>query len=189
VVGSGFNNPAQIPNQFNTTHQVGLDWTVGTVNFNYKYANAVQDNRQVGQENADTRNITHQFSTSWQASPQLRFNLGYNLVNADNLGQQIRKLTQSPTVGVSWEFVPGTLFAFNYNRSDDSDSLGQAFNRGESLELLLTWNFKLNSLGQEIPGSTFIRYGKQSTINQNRQNNVNTNASIDTISAGLSLSF
>jgi hypothetical protein len=189
AVGGGFNNPAQIPNQFNTTHQVGLDWTVGTVNFNYKYANAVQDNRQVGQENADTRNITHQVSTSWQASPQLRLNLGYNFINAANFGQQITKFTNSPTLGVSWEFVPGTLAAFNYNRSDDSDSLGQAFNRGESLELLLTWNFKLNSLGQEIPGSTFIRYGKQSTINQNRQNNVNTNASIDTISAGLSLSF
>jgi hypothetical protein len=189
VVDGGFNNPAQIPDQFNTTHQVGLDWTVGDVNFNYKYASALQDNRQVGQENADTRNITHQFSTSWQASPQLRFNLGYNLVNADDLGQQITRFTQSPTVGVSWEFIPGTLFAFNYNRSDDSDSIGQAFNRGESLEFLLTWNFKINSLGQEIPGSTFIRYGKQSTLNQNRGNNVNTNASIDTISAGLSLSF
>ena len=46
-----------------------------------------------------------------------------------------------------------------------------------------------NPLGQEIPGSTFIRYGKQSIINQNCQNNVNTNASIDTISAGFSLSF
>jgi hypothetical protein len=189
AVGGGFNNPAQIPDQFNTTHQVGFDWTVGTVNFNYKYAHALQDNRQVGQENADTRNITHQVSTSWQASPQLRLNLGYNFINAANFGQQITKFTNSPTLGVSWEFIPGTLFAFNYNRSDDSDSIGQAFNRGESLEFLLTWNFKLNSLGQEIPGSTFIRYGKQSTLNQNRQNNINTNAAIDTISAGVSLNF
>ncbi|WP_310485304.1 hypothetical protein [Chamaesiphon sp. VAR_48_metabat_403] len=189
AAGGGFNNPAQIPDQANTTQQVGLDWSIGSVNVNYKYISALQDNRQVGQENADTRNLTHQFSTSWQATPQLRFNLGYNFVNANNLEQQITRFTNSPTVGVSWEFKPGTVFAFNYNRSDDSDSIGQAFNRGESLEFLLSWSFKLNSLGREMPGTTFIRYGKQSTLNLNSQNNVNTNATIDTISAGLSLSF
>jgi hypothetical protein len=187
--GGGFNSPAQIPNQSNTTNQVGLDWTFGTVNLNYKYITAFQDNRQAGQENADTRNLTHQLSTSWQATPQFRFNLGYNFVNANNVAQAITRFTNSPTVGVSWEFNPGTVFAFNYNRSDDSDSIGQAFNRGESVELLLTQSFKLNALGQELPGSTFVRYGKQSTLNLNSQNGVNTNAVIDTISAGLSLSF
>jgi hypothetical protein len=189
AAGGGFNNPAQIPDQSNTTNQVGLDWTIGSVNLNYKYITAFQDNRQVGQENADTRNLTHQLSTSWQATPQFRLNLGYNFVNATNFGQQITRFTNSPTVGVSWEFIPNTIFAFNYNRSNDTDTLGQAFNSGESLEFLLTHNFKLNALGQELPGSTFIRYGKQSTLNLNSQNNINTNAAIDTISAGLSLSF
>ncbi len=189
TAGGGFNNPAQIPDQSNTTNQVGLDWTIGSVNLNYKYITAFQDNRQVGQENSDTRNLTHQLSTSWQATPQLRFNLGYNFVNATNLGQQITRFTNSPTVGMSWEFLPSTIFAFNYNRSNDTDTLGQAFNSGESLEFLLTHNFKLNTLGQELPGSVFIRYGKQSTLNLNSQNNINTNAAIDTISAGLSLSF
>jgi hypothetical protein len=189
AAGGGFNNPTQIPDQSNTTNQVGLDWTIGSVNLNYKYITAFQDNRQVGQENADTRNLTHQLSTSWQATPQLRFNLGYNFVNATNLEQQITRFTNSPTIGVSWEFTPGTVFAFNYNRSNDSDSIGQAFNSGESLEFLLTRSFKLDALGREIPGSVFIRYGKQSTLNLNSQNNVNTNATIDTISTGLSFSF
>jgi hypothetical protein len=200
ATGGGFTNPSQIPDQFNTTHQVGLDWTIGTVNFNYKYANALQDNRQLGRENDDTRNITHQLSSTWQATPQLRFNLGYNLVNTDNLGQQSSTFIQSPTVGVSWEFIPGASFAFNYNRSDDTREQAftggqsfadRSFTRGESLEFLLTWNFKLNSLGQELPGSTFVRYGKQSTstLNTSRQNNINTNAAIDTISAGISLNF
>jgi hypothetical protein len=189
AAGGGFNNPAQIPDQSSTTNQVGLDWTLGSVNLNYKYITAFQDNRQVGQQNADTRNLTHQLSTSWQATPQLRFNLGYNFVNATNFEQQITRFTNSPTMGVSWEFNPGTVFAFNYNRSNDSDSIGQAFNTGESLEFLLTRSFKLDALGREIPGSVFIRYGKQSTLNLNSQNNVNTNAIIDTISAGLSFSF
>jgi hypothetical protein len=189
AAGGGFSDPSQIPNQSSTNHQVGLDWTLGDVAFNYKYSTAFQDNLQIGRENADTRNFTHQFSTTWQVNPQLRFNLGYNFVNANNVEQQITRLTNSPTFGVSWEFIPSLLFAFNYNRSDDNDSIGQTFTRGESLEFLLTWNFKLNSLGQELPGSTFIRYGKQSTLNQNSPNNINTNATIDTISAGLSLSF
>ena len=36
------------PDQLNTTHQFGLDWTFGDLTFNYKYANTFQDNRQVG---------------------------------------------------------------------------------------------------------------------------------------------
>ena len=189
AAGGGFNDPSQIPDQSNTTNQIGLDWTIGTVNLNYKYITAFQDNRQVGRETADIRNLTHQLSTSWQATPQFRLNLGYNFVNATNLEQPITRFTNSPTIGASWEFIPGTIFAFNYNSSNDSDSLGQASTNGESLEFLLTRNFNLNALEREIPGSVFIRYGKQSTLNLNSQNGVNTNAAIYTISAGLSLSF
>jgi hypothetical protein len=189
AAGGGFNDLSQIPDQSNTTNQIGLDWTIGTVNLNYKYITAFQDNRQVGRETADTRNLTHQLSTSWQATPQFRLNLGYNFVNATNIEQPITRFTNSPTIGASWEFMPGTIFAFNYNSSNDADSLGQAFTNGQSLEFLLTRNFNLNALEREIPNSVFIRYGKQSTLNINSQNSVNTNAAIDTISAGLSLSF
>jgi hypothetical protein len=189
AAGGGFNAPSQTPNQSNTTNQIGLDWTIGTVNLNYKYITAFQDNRQVGRETADVRNLTHQLSTSWQATPQFRLNLGYNFVNATNFEQSITRFTNSPTIGTSWEFMPGTIFAFNYNSNKDSDSLGQAFTNGESLEFLLTRNFNLKALEREIPSSVFIRYGKQSTLNINSQNSINTNAAIDTISAGLTLSF
>jgi hypothetical protein len=188
AAGGGFNNTSQIPNQFNTTNKVGLDWKIGDWTLNYKYTTAFQDNRQVGRENADTRNITHLISTDWQVNPQLRLNLGYNFVNANNTEQGITRLTNSPTLGLSWEFMPSLLFAFNYNHSEDSDTIGQAFNRAESLGLLLTWNFKLNSLGREFPGSTFLRYDKGITLNRNAPN-INTNATIESISTGLSLSF
>ena len=189
AANGGFNNPSQIPDQLNTTHQFGLDWTFGDLTFNYKYANTFQDNRQVGRENADTRNISHQLSTNWQINPQLRFNLGYNFLSNDNIEQQITNFTSSPTLGLSWELNPGLLFAFNYNLSNNSDSRDRAANRAESLELLLTYNFKLNSFGRDLPGTSFIRYNKQSASSRDTFNNINSDAANDAITAGFSLSF
>jgi hypothetical protein len=188
----GFNDPGRIPDQLSTTNKLGIDWKLGIVDFNYQYINAFQDNRQFGQENADIRNITNQLSGSWQATPQLRFTLGYNFVNAENIQQQITRFTSSPTIGASWEFAPGVTFAANYNLNSDSDSLSRDFNRAESLELLLSWSFIVKSLGKDIPASTFIRYGRQSAFTQNSLNDtlLNTsNVSNDAVTAGVSLSF
>jgi hypothetical protein len=188
----GFNDLGRIPDQLSTTNRLGLSWKLGTVDFNYQYVNAFQDNRQFGQEQADLRNVTNQLSGGWQATPQLRFTLGYNFVYAENIGDGITRFTSSPTIGASWEFAPGATFAANYNLNVDSDSLNRDFNRAESLELLLSWNFVFKALGRDLPASTFIRYGRQSAFTQSSFNDnlLNTsNVSNDAVSAGVNLSF
>ena len=84
---------------------------------------------------------------------------------------------------------PNLTLAFNYNRTDDTDSLNQKITRATYFEALLTWQFQMNSLGREIPASAFIRYGAQSTIARDHLFNVDTNAKIQTVSAGLNFSF
>ncbi|PSB02462.1 hypothetical protein [Merismopedia glauca] len=185
----GFDEFSEIPDQFNTSHQIGINWTTPQLTFSYQYTNAFQDNRQLGRENADFKNIGHQFSATWQPSSRFSLSLGYNLNSAKNFEQEVTRFTHSPTLGLSWEFIPSWTFACNYNRSDDTDSLDESFNRGENLDLLLTWQFKVQSLGREIPGSFFIRYGRQSTLNQNSLFDLNTNATIETVNGGLNFSF
>lgn len=143
----------------------------------------------MGRENADFHNTSHQFSLGWQPSQQLRFNLGYNLTSAQNIERQIMRSTQSPTFGVSWEFVPDVTLAVNYNFNNDSDSIGESLTRSNALDLLLTWNFKTNTFGRENPGSIFLRYSGQSNLNSSLIGNINTDSTINTVSAGMSLSF
>jgi hypothetical protein len=185
-----FADPSKIPSQINNTQEIGLDWKFSdALSFNYKFSNTFQDNRQQGRENADFHNISNQFSVGWQPSQQLRFNLGYNFTNAQNIERQITRFTQSPTFGVSWEFFPDVTLAANYNFNNDSDSIGESLTRSNALDLLLTWNFKTNTFGRENPGSIFLRYSNQSNLNSSSIGNINTNSTIDTISTGMSLSF
>ncbi len=185
-----FDDPSKIPNQFNFTHNLGLSWKFSdALSFDYKFSDTFQDNRQQGRETADFHNIGHQFSLDWQPSQHLRFNLGYSFTTAQNIERQLTRFTQSPTLGVSWEFVPNVTLAANYNFNNDTDSAGEASTRSAGLDLILTWNFQTNTFGRESPGSVFLRYGSQSNLNSSSIDNINTNATINTFSAGMSLSF
>jgi hypothetical protein len=190
ALNGGFDESSEIPNQLNNTQEIGLEWKFSeALSFDYKFSNTFQDNRQQGREQADFNNTSHQFSVGWQPSQQLRFNLGYNFTNAQNIERQITRFTQSPTFGVSWEFIPDVTLAVNYNFNNDSDSIGESLTRSNALDLLLTWNFKTNTFGRENPGSVFLRYSGQSNLNSSSIGNVNTNSTINTISTGMSLSF
>jgi hypothetical protein len=190
AANGNFDDPSKIPNQINVTQKFGLAWKFSdALSFDYKFGNTFQDNRQSGRENSDFSNLSHQFSVGWQSSQQLRFNLGYNFSTAQNIERQITRLNQSPSLGVSWEVIPDLNLAFNYNLTSDSDSIGESLTQANSLDLLLTWNFKTNTFGQENPGSIFLRYGYQSNLNRTRIGNINTDATINTIAGGLSLSF
>jgi hypothetical protein len=190
ALNGGFDETSEIPNQLNNTQEIGLEWKFSdALSFDYKLSNNFQDNRQQGRENADFHNISHQFALGWQPSQQLRFNLGYNLTSAQNIERQITRFTQSPTFGVSWEFIPDVTLAVNYNFNNDSDSIGESLTRSNALDLLLTWNFKTNTFGRENPGSIFLRYSGQSNLNSSSIGNINTDSTINTVSAGMSLSF
>ena len=186
----GFNNSSQIPDQNSITHNFGLGWRFSdALSFDYRYSNTFQDNRQLGSENADFSNHSHQFSVGYQPSQNLRFSLGYNLNSAQNIERQVTRFTQSPSLGINWDISPDVSLAFNYNFNLDSDSIGESLTRSNALDLLLTWNFKTNTFGRENPGSIFLRYSGQSNLNSSSIGNISTDSTINTISTGMSLNF
>ncbi|WP_264323824.1 hypothetical protein [Romeriopsis navalis] len=185
----GFDNESEIPEQVNVTQQAGVSWNIDNLSLNYQYSNAFQDNRQLGRENADFRNISNQFSVGLQASPTLNFTLGYGITQVNDLEQSVSRFSHAPTFGMSWEFVKDLTFALNFNRNDDTDSIGETFSRSEGLEMLLTWKFNVKTLGRELPGSFFVRYGRQTSLSQNLLFGENTDSTIHTVNGGFSFSF
>jgi hypothetical protein len=190
AASGAFDEPSKIPNQLNISQEIGAGWKFSdALSFDYKFINALQDNRQVGRETADFRNLTHQFTLGWQPDSRLRFNLGYNLISAQNIERNLTRFTQTPTFGVSWEFIRDLTFAFNYNLNDDFDSIQEASTRTNSLDLLLTWNFQRSNSDREAPGNVFLRYAIQSNQNRNTIGNINTDATVNTLSTGMTWSF
>jgi hypothetical protein len=187
ALNGGFNQSSQIPDQSNAIHKLGLSWDTPDIIFNYKFSSSLDDNRQLGRENADFRRLNHQVSIDLKPTPQFRLNLGYNFTNSLNVEQNLTRFSNSPTLGASWEFKPDLTFAFNYNRNNDTDSRGESATDENGLELLLTWNFRSNFFDRENPGSVFLRYGRQSA--QNRSGIINTDKTVDIINAGVSWSF
>ncbi|MBD1846572.1 hypothetical protein H6F89_24740 [Cyanobacteria bacterium FACHB-63] len=185
---SGF-DPSKIPDQLTTSHKFGATWSIDTFSLSYQYSNTFQDNRQPTRELADFKTINHQLSLAWQVNPRFNLALGYNFTSAQNFEQSIIHFTSSPTLNISWVMFPDLTLAFNYNRTDDTDSLNQKITRATNLEALLTWQFKLRSFGRDISVSAFIRYSRQSTIAHDRTFNLDTDATIQTVNAGLSFSF
>ncbi|MGI0492566.1 hypothetical protein ACN4EG_12330 [Alkalinema pantanalense CENA528] len=180
---------SEIPNQVTTSHQLGASWTIDSLSLSFQHSNTLQDNRQLGRETSDFLNISNQINASWQASPTLQISLGLNLTSAKNFETNVTQFTTSPTLGITWEFVRDLTWTFNFNRTDNTDSIDQNLNRSDSLESILTWKFKVLAAQRELPGTFFIRYSLQSTRNQDRVFNLNTDATIHVVNAGLSLSF
>ncbi|OUC11935.1 MAG: hypothetical protein B0A82_24835 [Alkalinema sp. CACIAM 70d] len=180
---------SEIPNQVTTSHQLGASWSIDSLSLSFQHSNTLQDNRQLGRETSDFLNISNQINASWQASPTLQISLGLNLTSAKNFETNVTQFTTAPTLGITWEFVRDLTWTFNINRTDNTDSIDQNFNRSDSLESILTWKFKVLAAQRELLGTFFIRYSLQSTRNQDRVFNLNTDATIHVVNAGLSLSF
>jgi hypothetical protein len=186
---SGFDE-TEIPDQLNIQHQLGAQWNFNTVSLSYQFSSSLQDNRQPSRENADFRNITNQISLSWQASPSFQLSVGYNWSSARSIEEGITQFNQSPTIGISWQFLKNVTLAMSFSRNDNFDSFDRSFARGDSLEAILTWNFNVRAgAGLEIPGSAFIRYSRISNINRDNLFGLSSNSTIEIINAGLSFSF
>jgi hypothetical protein len=180
----------EIPNQITQQHQAGIQWTFDELSFSYQFSSSLQDNRQPGRENTDFRNLNHQFSFNWQPTPQFQLTIGYNLSSAQNQEEGITQFHSSPTLGLSWEFVKNLTLAMNYNMTIDRDSLNQKFTQATGIEAILTWCFNINNGSRTpIPGSVFVRYSHQSNLNRDTVFDLSTDATIQVINAGLSISF
>lgn len=183
-------DPTEIPNQINQQHQASIQWTFDELSLGYTFASSFQDNRQLSRENADFFNLSHQVSLNWQPSSRFQLTVGYSVASAESKEEGITRFNSSPTIGINWEFIKNLTLTLNYNTTSDRDSLNQKFTQATGLEAILTWRFRINAgNGSQLPGSAFIRYSQQSSLNRDNVFGSSTDFTIQVINAGLSISF
>lgn len=165
---SGFNADSHLPDQMNTSHEVGLNWSGSIWDAGLRAAMAEQDNRQTGREESDFELIDYSASVGWRPTDVLNIGLSWTTGANEDKEAQLKRRTRSYGVNLDWQITPDLSFSGNYDTGKDDDSAGQAISKNNAASAQLSWNFALKAFGREMPGQLFLRYSEQE--NESRDN-------------------
>ncbi len=189
LADSGFNGTSHLPDQINTSHGIGAQWSHNRWNLGYRLALNNQDNRQTGRDKADFKIRTHDINVGVQAMDSI--NLGANFSFGQNADreQNLDRETRSWGVNADWRITPRWAINSSYNSTKQDDSQDLAANNSQSANAQLSWNFSIPGPGRKLPGQAFIRYSLQDNDSDDRLFGFGSNVRNWTVNSGLSLSL
>lgn len=186
---SGFNGGSHLPDQMNTSHEVGINWSGNVWSTGLRAALSDQDNRQIGREASDFELVDYSANVGWRATDSL--NLGFNWTTGTNEDKeaQIKRRTQSYGVNIDWQISPDWSFSGNYDTGKDNDSAGQAISKNNSASAQVSWSFALKAFGRELPGQLFLRYSEQENESRDNLFDFESDAQTWFVNSGFSLTL
>lgn len=152
-----------VPDQVSANQSADLQWTIGKWRAGYRYNISSQDNRQVGREKSDLRNLAHNVTAAF--SPMTRLDLGttFSFEGANN--KEFSQKNDTRRVGANIDFRATKDLALSSAMSTtwlrDDPRTSESDNTEMSTEL--SQNFRLLRARPERPaGRVFLRYQRQS---------------------------
>src|SRR5687768_9964735 len=152
-----------VPDQVSDNQSADLQWTMGKWRTGYRYNVSSQDNRQIGREKSDLRNLAHNVSAA--VSPMTRLDLGatFAFENANN--KEFSQKNDTRRIGANIDFRATKDLALSSAVSttwlSDNPRTSESDNTEMSTEL--SQNFRLLRSRAERPsGRVFLRYQRQS---------------------------
>jgi hypothetical protein len=177
------------PDQKNRSHQLNLSWNLMPWALSYGAIYAVQDNRQVGRENADFTNNGHQVSLSVRASDTLNLSLGFNRARNYSRERDLATYTNGGNGGIDWQFAQRWSITANIGRTLGSDSRNFTASANDNVQAQLTYRYEIASFGRKLPGQAFVRYVRQANESRDASFGLATDGSQWAWDAGISLSL
>jgi hypothetical protein len=152
-----------VPDQVSANHSADLQWTIGKWRAGYRYNVSSQDNRQIGREKSDLRNLAHNVSAA--VSPMTRLDLGATFSFEDANNKEFSQKNDTRRVGANLDFRATKDVALSSAISTtwlrDNPRTSESDNTEISAEL--SQNFRLLRSTSERPaGRVFLRYQRQS---------------------------
>lgn len=181
---------SHVPNQASTNQTLNADWQVKIVRLGYRLNHSFQDNRQVGREQADLKNLVNAFTVG--LSPHRRFDLNFDLSKerANNLesGRQDDNLRAG--VNFNWQTTARSAFAATISSTFAGDALQT--NKSRSADLDLQWSIRFGaerSAYRKVEGQFFIRYANRYARSEDNIFFFNNLTKLQTVNAGLTFTF
>ena len=150
---SGFNNSSHLPDQKTTNHSMSLGWQLNDYNLSMQSSYGLQDNRQVGRENADYNNLQHAINLYIQQSNTTSWAIG--LSKNRQFDQLNQKALYSDSINVTYSWVSDTGWSvnLNYGLSEDDDSNNESTNTATTANLAISKDIDGSSWQLPLSGS------------------------------------
>ncbi len=190
-VNGGFEaSLGSVPDQVSTNQSASADWQIRTVRWGYRFNRSFQDNRQIGRELADLRNITNVWSLGIQPVQQINVNLDFGFDSALNIEQKRtdRTLRIGPTV--NWTISKNMSFAGSLSATRIGNLAGTSRTRSAETDLQWSYRFALDKgHNKKIQGQFFIRYSDRYAFSRDTVFGFSNLTKLQTLNAGISFTF
>lgn len=156
-VNSDF-NASHVPDQQSTNQVLSLEWEHATWRAAYRWGRSFQDNRQVGRQASDLKNLTHAVAVGVTPRPRLDLAAETSLERAHSLEFRERDTTRRLGVTDNWS---GTPVAVNglFSTTWTSNLARTATSRTTQIDVQATWQVRLAPRPRTKPAArAFFKY-------------------------------
>lgn len=190
-VNGGFEfDRSAIPNQLSDNQAFTADWQIQKLRLGYRLNHTLQDNRQIGVEQADQSGLVNGFALGFAASGTLDLGLDINDENANNRGARTidRTLRLAPTI--NWRMTKKMALASNFSTTVAADEARTRRNRSTEFDLQWTYQFGFErDRFRKMQGQFFIRYANRYAFTRNFLVVQSDLQKTQIVNMGLSLNF
>jgi hypothetical protein len=180
----------RVPDQVTTSQAAGIEWQINGLRAGYRGTYTLQDNRQVGQENADAVNRTHTVSISFPALSRVVATLDGSLESLENKGTNSMVRTNRLGLGLSALLFRGFSTNMNGSISRSKDNAGSTSQTQGFFSLETSYAFDLShSLVFNWRGQLFVRYAWNEAVSTNDLFDVHSSTRAWVITTGVSLNL
>lgn len=181
-----------VPDQMNTNQTFNAQWQGQRWQwrFGYRFNSSFQDNRQIGREQSDLKNLINAFT--FGLSPHQKFDFEFELSreSAFNLEQNQMNRTWRGGVNINWRWSENILLTAMTSTTFAGDIANTNRSRNAELDLQWSWRFKRESDSyRKMQGQFFIRYANRYAYSRDFLFDFRNLTKLQTINAGVSFTF
>lgn len=181
-----------VPDQMNTNQTFNTQWQgqLWQWRFGYRFNSSFQDNRQIGREQSDLKNLINAFT--FGLSPHQKFDFEFELSreSAFNLEQNQMNRTWRGGVNINWRMTENILLTAMTSTTFAGDVANTNRSRNAELDLQWSWRFKYERDSyRKMQGQFFIRYANRYAYSRDFLFDFRNLTKLQTINAGMSFTF
>ncbi len=187
---SDFSDNSHLPDQLNLTVSNTLEWDFDKWSLGYTTNWSDQDNKQIGRENADFNTLDHQVSLGFRPKESVTLGVSAGRVRSLDKEQNTKRYDNTYGLNLDWKINDKFTLSADHTNNKSNDSVNIEKKLTTSSGLKLSYQFELPTpSGRKLPGQAFVRYIVQDASNVNKEQDINSDAKISAVYAGVNFSF
>ncbi len=189
-LNSGFTSLSQVPDQVSSNQTALAEWQVRSLRFGYRFNRSFQDNRQLGRELADLRNLIQVFTVGLTPLSMVDVSFDVNLERAKNFETQRTDRANRLGGQVNWRMSGRATLAATVSAVFAGDT--KQISRNRNAEVDLQWSYRFGwerSRYQKVQGQFFVRYANRYASLSDTLFGLSNRTKLQTLNTGLSFTF